>query len=181
MLAMLLIIKPISVIPLCNKDIPSKFSQPVVGLHSDMDISACVLKYIVSCGSKKETRRSQLNQYSDFLMDLRYKIFIQRKPQQEALYVPVKQLHFHFLLSCIGGGNGNPFQYSCLENPRDSRAWWAAVYGVAQSWTRLKRLSSMTISVVFRGLPTNPTQASTCPLCSRTLGEQLYDAPRSTV
>ena len=41
---------------------------------------------------------------------------------------------FHF--SCTGGGNGNPLQCSCLENPRDSGAWWAAVYGVAQSWTR---------------------------------------------
>ena len=51
-------------------------------------------------------------------------------------------LHFHFSLSCIGVGNGNPLQYSCLENPRDREAWWAAVYGVAQSWTRLKRLSS---------------------------------------
>ena len=48
----------------------------------------------------------------------------------------------HFLLSCIGEGNGNPLQGSCLENPRDGGAWWAAVYGVAQSWTRLKRLSS---------------------------------------
>ena len=45
-----------------------------------------------------------------------------------------KQLHFHFSLSCIGEGNGNPLQCSCLKNPRD-RAWWAAVYGVAQSWT----------------------------------------------
>ena len=45
-------------------------------------------------------------------------------------------------LSCIGEGNGNPLQWSCLENPRDGGAWWAAVYGVAQSWTRLKRLSS---------------------------------------
>ena len=53
-----------------------------------------------------------------------------------------EQLHFHFSLSCIGEGNGNPLQCSCLENPRDGRAWWAAVYGVAQSWTRLKRLSS---------------------------------------
>ena len=51
-------------------------------------------------------------------------------------------LHFHFSLSCIGEGNGNPLQCSCLENPRDGEAWWAAVYGVAQSWTRLKRLSS---------------------------------------
>ena len=48
----------------------------------------------------------------------------------------------HFTLSCIGEGNGNPLQCSCLENPRDGGAWWAAVYGAAQSWTRLKRLSS---------------------------------------
>jgi len=51
-------------------------------------------------------------------------------------------LHFHFSVSCIGKGNGNPLQCSCLENPRDGGAWWAAVYGVAQSQTRLKRLSS---------------------------------------
>ena len=55
-------------------------------------------------------------------------------------------LHFHFSLSCIGEGNGNPLQCSCLENPRDGGAWWAAVYGVAQSWTRLKRLSSSSSS-----------------------------------
>ena len=53
-----------------------------------------------------------------------------------------ERLHFHFSLSCIGQGNGNPLQCSCLENPRDSGAWWAAVYGVTQSWTELKRLSS---------------------------------------
>ena len=53
-----------------------------------------------------------------------------------------ERLHFHFSPSCIGEGNGNPLQYSCLENPRDGGAWWAAVYGVAQSRTRLKRLSS---------------------------------------
>ena len=51
-------------------------------------------------------------------------------------------LHFHFSLSCIGEGNGNPLQCSCLENPRDGGAWWATVYGVAQSRTCLKRLSS---------------------------------------
>ena len=49
---------------------------------------------------------------------------------------------FHFSLSCIGEGNGNPLQCSCLQNPRDWGAWWAAVSGVAQSRTRLKRLSS---------------------------------------
>ena len=57
-----------------------------------------------------------------------------------------EQLHFRFSLSCIGEGNGNPLQCSCLENPRDWGAWWAAVYGVAQSRTRLKRLSSSSSS-----------------------------------
>ena len=48
------------------------------------------------------------------------------------------RLHFHFSLSCIGEGNGNPLQCSCLENPRDGGAWWVAIYGVSQSWTQLK-------------------------------------------
>ena len=56
-------------------------------------------------------------------------------------------LHFHFSLSCIGEGNSNPLQCSCLENPRDSGAWWAAVYGVARSRTGLKRLSSSSSSI----------------------------------
>ena len=56
-----------------------------------------------------------------------------------SLRVPqTERLHFYFSLSCIGEGNGNPLQCSCLENPRDGGAWWAAVYGVAQSPTRLK-------------------------------------------
>ena len=53
-----------------------------------------------------------------------------------------ERLHFHFSLSCIGEGNGNPLQCSCLENPRDWGAWWAVVYGVTQSRTWLKWLSS---------------------------------------
>ena len=57
-----------------------------------------------------------------------------------------ERLHFHFSPSCIGKGNGNPLQCSCLENPRDGGAWWAAVYGIAQSRTRLKRLSSSSLS-----------------------------------
>ena len=63
-----------------------------------------------------------------------------------------RRLHFHFSLSCIGEGNGNPLQCSCLENPRDWRSWWAAAYGVAQSRTWLKRLStssSMSIELVM--------------------------------
>ena len=53
-----------------------------------------------------------------------------------------ERLNFHFSLSCIGEGNGNPLQCSCLGNPRERGAWWAAVCGVTQSWTRLKSLSS---------------------------------------
>ena len=62
-----------------------------------------------------------------------------------------ERLHFHFSLSCIGEGNGNPLQCSCLENRRDGGAWWAATNGVARSQTRLKRLSSSSkmTSVVF--------------------------------
>ena len=55
-------------------------------------------------------------------------------------------LHFHFLLSCTGEGNGNPLQCSCLENPRDGGVWWATIYGVAQGWTQQKRLSSSSSS-----------------------------------
>ena len=54
------------------------------------------------------------------------------------VYAQTERLPFHFSLSCIGEGNGNPLQCSCLENPRDRGAWWASVYGVAQSRTRLK-------------------------------------------
>ena len=59
-----------------------------------------------------------------------------------------ERLHFHFSLACTGEGNGNPLQCSCLENPRDGGAWWAAVYGVAQSRTRLKRLGSSSSSIL---------------------------------
>ena len=58
-----------------------------------------------------------------------------------------ERLPFLFSFSCTGEGNGTPLQCSCLENPRDGGAWWAAVYGIAQSWTRLKRLSSSSICV----------------------------------
>ena len=60
-----------------------------------------------------------------------------------------ERLPFHFSLSCIGEGNGNSLQHSCLENPRDGGAWWAAIFGVAQSWTRLKRLSSSSSKLIL--------------------------------
>ena len=70
-----------------------------------------------------------------------------------------ERLHFHFSLSCIGEGNGNPLQCSCLENPRDGGAWWAAVCGVAQSRTRLKRLSSSSSRGVEFGAEESPCGA----------------------
>ena len=73
-----------------------------------------------------------------------------------------EQLHCHFSLSCTGEGNGNPLQCSCLENPRDRGAWWAAVYGVAQSQTGLKQLSSSSSS---SGL--------SCPVACGILAPQL--------
>ena len=60
-----------------------------------------------------------------------------------------ERLHFHFSLSCIGEGNGIPLQCSCLQNPRDGGAFWAAVYGVTQSQTRL---SDFTFTVYFHAL-----------------------------
>ena len=72
-----------------------------------------------------------------------------------------ERLHVHFSLSCIGKGNGNPLRCSCLKNPRDRGAWWAAIYGVAQSRARLKRLSSsssMYMSVLLcQFIPLSPS------------------------
>ena len=59
-----------------------------------------------------------------------------------------EQLHFQFSLSCVGEGNGNPLECSCLENPRDGGVWWAVLYGVTQSRTQLKQLSSSSSSIV---------------------------------
>ena len=81
-----------------------------------------------------------------------------------------ERLHLHFPLSCVGEGNGNPLQCSCLENPRDGGAWWAAVYGVAQSRTRLKRLSSIpTISIKFYFVLSQPAH----PLTNRSFAHLL--------
>ena len=86
-----------------------------------------------------------------------------------------ERLHFHFSLACIGEGNGNPLQCSCLENPRDEGAWWAAIYGVAQGRTRLKRCSSSSsayMSMLFSHfIPPSPS-----PLCvhKSTLSVSLF-------
>ena len=106
-----------------------------------------------------------------------------------------ERFHFHFSLSCIGEGNGNPLQCSCLENPRDGEAWWAAVYGVAQSLTRLKRLSSSSC-ITYRRLAAlrelmqrylclswiltcfSPISPDPCMLCHQVFGSVLIRLPR---
>ena len=81
-----------------------------------------------------------------------------------------KRLHFHFSLSCIGEGNGHPLQCSCLENPRDGGAWWAAVSGVTQSRTWLKWLSSSSSSsagsLLFQGLFSSYSEQGLLSSCS---------------
>ena len=65
----------------------------------------------------------------------------------------------------IGEGNGNPLQCSCLENPRDGGAWWAAVYGVAQSRTRLKQLSSSSSSIHYHTKGSRPDKDKYHMIC----------------
>ena len=85
-----------------------------------------------------------------------------------------ERLPFQFSLSCIGEGNGNPLQYSYLENPRDRGAWWAAVYGVAQSRTRLKRLRSNS-SKPAMGLPWGHTESDTTEVTEHTCTQANSD------
>ena len=85
-----------------------------------------------------------------------------------------ERLHFHFSLSCVGEGHGNPLQCSCLENPRDGEAWWAAVYGVAQSRTRLKRLNSSSSSGTMEHMQKRHIQSLGTTLKER---EQIFLSP----
>ena len=87
-------------------------------------------------------------------------------------YISVHQLHFDFSLSCIGEGNGSPLNCSCLENPRDGGAWWAAIYGVAQSRRRVKRLSSSSSS-------SSSSRPVSFPLCVQI--QTLYATNASTL
>ena len=84
-----------------------------------------------------------------------------------------ERLHFHFSLSHIGEGNGNPLQRSCLENPGDRGAWWAAIYGVTQSQTRLKRLSSSS-SILQKSFGSQPPRPE--PKEQLTAGSTFYKA-----
>ena len=87
--------------------------------------------------------------YCDYSTDAYNKSLPSFHENKYPKYISTEQLHFDFSLSCIGEGNGNPLQCSCLENPRDGGAWWVAVYGVTQSRTRLKRLSSSSSKYLY--------------------------------
>ena len=107
---------------------------------------AIFVKYYILCSEKARTTHSST---------LAWKIPWTKEPgrlqsMRSLESDTTERLHFHFSLSCIGEGNSNPFQCSYLENPRDGEAWWAAVYGVAQSRTRLKRLSSSSVSSILK-------------------------------
>ena len=85
-----------------------------------------------------------------------------------------ERLDFDFSLSCTGEGNGNPLQSSCLENPRDGGAWWAAVYGVTQSRTQLKRLSSIHLPVERWAGPLGSAQGHSRKTCPTNQAHTLY-------
>ena len=87
-----------------------------------------------------------------------------------------KWTHFHFSLSCLGEGNCNPPQCSCLENPRDGGAWWAAISGVAQSRTRLKWLSSTVQPERHTSFHLSWNKISMLMFCSR-WGRNIWQAP----
>ena len=90
-----------------------------------------------------------------------------------------ERLHFHFPLSCVGEVSGTPLQCSCLENPRDGGAWWAAVYGVTESRTRLKRLSSSSSSDFDEMIPGHFLQTNTEPVLLNHYGGPSVQAATS--
>ena len=114
-----------------SMEVPQKIKN-IITIWSSNPISGCISK-----GNKNRILKRYLHSHI-------YCIIIYNSQNIET-----EQLHFHFSLSCIGEGNGNPLQCPCLENPRDRGASWAAVYGVAQSRTRLKRLSSSRDTLSF--------------------------------
>ena len=109
------------------------------------DNSVCLFSlFIVMLRLKEHSRRRQLHPTPVLLPGKSHgwRSLVGCSPWGRYESDTTERLPFHFSLSCIGEGSGNPLQCSCLENPRHRGASWASVYGVAQSWTRLKRLSS---------------------------------------
>ena len=124
----------------------------IVGLFPGYHNKASHMNFLVSqCILKLRLHRTRKRQWQPTPVLLPGKSHGQRSlvgcsPWGREESDTTERFHFHFSLSCIGEGNDNALQCSCLENPREGEAWWAAVYGVAQSWRRLKRLSSSSSS-----------------------------------
>ena len=119
----------------CSRIAPDKLTAPTPSIR---------VSYFGYCNSKPHMRRRQWHPTPVLLPGKSHgwRSLVGCSPWGREESDMTERLHFHFSLSCIGEGNGNPFQCSCLENPRGGGACWAAVYGVAQSRTQLKQLSS---------------------------------------
>ena len=118
-------------------------------IHCNQSFRLTIIWFDELCAKKKKTRWKVMPQRYGWLLEFRDRNIAENGERmvEKAIIECVLQDHFHFSLSCIGEGNGNPLQCSCLENPRDGGAWQAAISGVSQSRTRLKRLSSRSSSI----------------------------------
>ena len=122
----------------------SLFPGQTIQYHRNKSASQpLILKKLKLNSSMKTYREKAMAPHSSILA---WKIPWMEEPHAlQSMGLPqldtTEKLHYPFSLSCIGEGNGNPLQCSCLENSRDSGAWWAAIYGVAQSQTWLKWLN----------------------------------------
>ena len=135
---------------------PMGYSLPVFSVHGILQ--ARILEWVaIPFSGEAKTNRDTEKAMAPHSSTLAWKIPWMEEPGRLQSMGSLRVGHdcttyFHFSLSCIGEGNGNPLQCSCLENPRDGGAWWAAVYGVAQSWTRLKQLSTLSTSVLSENM-----------------------------
>ena len=121
---------------------PTNYESTVNSVFEVFRDRICKLRWLWLQVTKKPSEKAMATHSSTLAWKLPWTEEPGRQQSMGSWRVRHDWLHFHFSLSCIGEGNGNPLQYSCLENPRDRGAYWAAVYGVAQSRTRLTRLSS---------------------------------------
>ena len=122
-------------------------NYPDIFTNTEIVIGACWTGFFVPC--HKMLKIFQFSSFLAFILsapEILQRSLVGCSPWGREEWNTTERLHFHFSLSCIGEGNGNPLQCSCLENPRDGGAWWAAVYGVTQSWTLLKLFSSSSSS-----------------------------------
>ena len=137
---------------------------------SYMSIFYCYTRYFVIANNCDTTRRRQWHPTPVLLPGKSHgrRSLVGCSPWGRCESDTTERLYFHFSVSCIGEGNGTPLQCSCLENPRDGGAWWAAVYGVAQSRTQLKRLSSSSSSKETMSPPPASPAANHVPVDSGT-------------